>query len=199
MSHNIFGGATSIIYNQQLIVINSMEKLNYANVESTNEMAFMKLFEDGLKDMYWVENALVKAIPKMIEKATSGRLIAALEDHLSVTERQVEHLDRIFASIDKKPRAKKCLAMEGIIKEVEETMRETEGIVRDAGIIYSAQKVEHYEIASYSSLCAFANLLNLRDAAEIFKIVLNEEKEADEELSDIAENVINAEAVIVSV
>lgn len=173
-----------------------MKKSNYADNESANETAFMKLFEDGLKDMYWVEKALVKAIPKMIKKATSGELVTALEDHLSVTEKQVERLDEVFGIISKKPQSKRCVAMDGIIKEGEETMRETEGIVRDAGIICSAQKIEHYEIASYGSLCAFANVLNLTDAAKILNEVLHEEKEADEKLTDIAENTINAEAIL---
>lgn len=173
-----------------------MKKSNYDSNESANQTAFIKLFEDGLKDMYWVEKALTKAIPKMIKKATSGELVTALEDHLAVTEKQAEQVEKVFGIIGKKPQAKKCVAMEGIIKEGEQTMRETEGTVRDAGIICSAQKVEHYEIASYGSLCAFANVLNLTDAAKILNEVLNEEKEADEKLTEIAESIINAEAVL---
>src|SRR5438132_1561486 len=133
------------------------------NTDSSSpaEMAFKKLFEDGLKDIYWVEKALTKAIPKMIKNATSEELVEALEEHLEVTEKQVEGVEKVFDLIGKKPIAKKCIAMEGIIEEGEESMKETEGVVRDAGIICSAQKVEHYEIASYGSLCAFANTLGM--------------------------------------
>src|SRR6185503_10251245 len=106
-----------------------------------------------------------KAIPKMIKKTTSEDLTAALEEHLRVTEEQVRKVERVFETIGKKPQAKKCAAMEGILEEATETMGETEGVVRDAGIICSAQKVEHYEIASYGTLCAFANTLGMNDAA----------------------------------
>jgi ferritin-like metal-binding protein YciE len=165
------------------------------NNHADTENAFMKLFEDGLKDMYWVEKALTKAIPKMIKKTTSPELVDALKEHLDVTEKQVEKLDLVFEAIGKTPRGAKCVAMAGIIDEGEETMQETEGVVRDAGIICSAQKVEHYEIASYGSLCAFANTLGLTDAAAILKEILEEEKEADEKLSQIAEASINVEAL----
>jgi ferritin-like metal-binding protein YciE len=162
---------------------------------SAGEQAFMKLFEDGLKDIYWVEKALTKAIPKMIKESTSEELISALEEHLTVTENQVKGVEKVFDIIGKKAQAKKCIAMDGIIQEGEETMKETEGVVRDAGIICSAQKVEHYEIASYGSLCAFANALGMDDAAQILKQILDEEKEADEKLSEIAESSINMEAI----
>lgn len=160
------------------------------------ESAFKKLFEDGLKDIYWVEKALTKAIPKMIKNSTSEELVSALEEHLAVTEEQVGKLEQVFEMLGKKPQAKKCVAMEGILKEGEEGMEETEGIVRDAGIICSAQKVEHYEIASYGSLAAFANTLRMEDAASLLKEILEEEKEADTKLSDIAESTINMEALM---
>lgn len=163
---------------------------------SAAETAFRKLFEDGLKDLYWVEKKLTKAIPKMIKNAESEELIAALEEHLTVTEKQVAGVERVFDLIGKKPQAKKCVAMEGILTEAEEGMQETEGMVRDAGIICSAQKVEHYEIASYGSLCAFANTLGMNEAAGILKKILEEEKEADEKLSEIAETTVNMEALM---
>jgi ferritin-like metal-binding protein YciE len=162
---------------------------------SASETAFLKLFEDGLKDIYWVEKALTKAIPKMVKKTTSPELVDALNEHLAVTEKQVKKVEQVFKMLDKTPRAAKCVAMAGIIEEGEETMKETEGIVRDAGIICSAQKVEHYEIASYGSLCAFANTLGMNDAAKLLKEILDEEKEADETLSQIAEASINVEAL----
>ncbi len=170
-----------------------MKKTDKEN--SNNEQPFMKLFEDGLKDIYWVEKALTKAIPKMIKKTTSPELVDALTQHLDVTEQQVKKVEKVFDILGKAPRAVKCAAMSGILEEGDETMKETEGVVRDAGIICSAQKVEHYEIASYGSLCAFANTLGLNQAANILKEILEEEKEADEKLSEIAENTINAEAL----
>jgi ferritin-like metal-binding protein YciE len=165
------------------------------NNSSPAEEAFRKLFEDGLKDIYWVEKKLTKALPKMIKNATSNELVEALEEHLDVTMEQVTGVEQVFDMIGKKPIAKRCVAMEGIIQEGEEGMQETEGMVRDAGIICSAQKVEHYEIASYGSLCAFANTLGLTDAAQVLKKILDEEKEADEKLSEIAESTVNMEAL----
>jgi ferritin-like metal-binding protein YciE len=160
-----------------------------------SETAFLKMFEDGIKDMYWVEKALTKAIPKMVKKTVSPELADALNQHLAVTEKHVQKVERVFKLLNKTPKAVKCVAMAGIIEEGEETMKETEGVVRDAGIICSAQKVEHYEIASYGSLCAFANTLGMTEAATILKEILEEEKEADEKLSQIAEASINVEAL----
>lgn len=154
----------------------------------------MELFEDQLKDIYWAEKALTKAIPGMIKNATSDELIEALKLHLEETKEQVERLTQVFASIDKKASAKKCDAMEGLIKEAEEIMEHCEeGPMCDAGIILAAQKVEHYEIASYGTLCAFAKTLGLDDAAALLKLTLDEEKEADLNLSGIAKS-INIEA-----
>jgi ferritin-like metal-binding protein YciE len=161
-----------------------------------SEESFTKLFEDGLKDIYWVEKALTKAIPKMIKKATSEELVAALEEHLSITEEQVSKVEQVFEMIGKKPQAKPCAAMKGILEEAEETMKEFEGVVGDAAIICSAQKVEHYEIASYGSLAAFAKALNLDDAAVLLAEIMEEEKEADLKLSEVAETSVNAEAIM---
>lgn len=153
------------------------------------------LFEDSLKDIYWAEKALTKALPKMAKNATSEELVMALTEHLSVTQTQVTRLEEVFAAIGVKAQAKKCAAMEGLIKEAEEIMESTEeGVVRDAGIISAGQKVEHYEIATYGTLCAFAKILNETEAAELLLETLNEEKEADVKLSEIAETSINLEA-----
>jgi ferritin-like metal-binding protein YciE len=168
---------------------------NHQNGREATELAFGKFFEDGLKDIYWVEKQLTKAIPKMIKKTTSEELIAALEEHLAVTEKHVSRVEKVFEVIGKTAKAAKCPAMQGILEEADETMKETDGMVRDAAIICSAQKVEHYEIASYGSLCAFANTLGLTKAAEILKQTLEEEKEADEKLSQIAESSVNLEAL----
>jgi len=161
-----------------------------SNGKSSNGAAaegFRKLFEDELKDIYWAEKTLTKAIPKMIKKSTSKELAAALKSHLAVTERQVKRLEDVFESIGKKAQAKKCEAMAGLTKEAEEIMTDTEaGMVRDAGIISAAQKVEHYEIASYGTLHAFAKTLGYDKAAKLLDETLAEEKEADAALNELA-------------
>jgi ferritin-like metal-binding protein YciE len=155
-----------------------------------------ELFVNELKDIYWAEKALTKAIPKMIKNASSEELIEALNGHLVETIEHVNRLEEVFASINQKSVAKKCEAMEGLIIEASEIMKSTEkGMVRDAGIILAGQKIEHYEIATYGTLCNFAKTLGEEEAASLLQETLNEEKEADEKLSEIAESFINAEAV----
>lgn len=145
------------------------------------------LFEDELKDMYGAEKALVKALPKMIQNASSKDLVKAITDHLKVTEQQVKSVEAVFQAIGKKAQAKKCLAMEGLIKEGEEIMKSAqEGNVRDAGIISASQKVEHYEIASYGTLCSFAKSLGETEAAKILQTILNQEYDADKKLTEIS-------------
>jgi len=154
-----------------------------------------ELFEDSLKDIYWAEKALTKALPKMAKKATSEELIAALNEHLTVTQEQVTRLEEVFTTLGVKAQAKKCEAMEGLIKEANEIMESTaQGVVRDAGIISAGQKVEHYEIATYGTLTAFAKILGENEAAELLYQTLNEEKEADEKLTEVAESSINVQA-----
>jgi len=155
----------------------------------------MKLFEDELKDIYWAEKALTKAIPKMIKNATSAELIEALENHLSETEEQVSRAEQVFEALGKKPTAKKCEAIAGLIKEAEEIMDECEeGAMRDAGIISAAQKVEHYEIASYGTLRQFAETLGLNVAVSLLEQTLEEEKAADKKLTEVAVSAVNIEA-----
>ncbi len=154
-----------------------------------------ELFVDELKDIYWAEKALTKALPKMIKKTSTEELANAIEEHLAVTETHVTRLEQVFESIGEKAQAKKCEAMAGLIKEAEEIMQEhEEGVVRDAGIIMAAQKVEHYEIATYGTLCVFAKTLGEEEAASLLGETLAEEKEADETLTTIAESSINVEA-----
>lgn len=154
-----------------------------------------ELFMEQLKDIYWAEKALTKALPKMAKNATSENLKAAIEDHLEVTKQQVTRLEEVFDMLGKKATAKKCDAMEGLIKEGEGILEETEpGAVRDAGIIAASQKIEHYEIASYGTLCAFAKTLGEDEAARLLEITLNEEKEADVTLTEAAYNTINFDA-----
>ncbi len=155
----------------------------------------MELFENELKDIYWAEKALTKAIPKMIKNATSEELIEALENHLIETEEQVKRLEQVFKVIGKKATAKKCEAIEGLIKEAEGIMEECEeGSICDAGIISAGQKVEHYEMASYGTLRQFAETLGLHEAVELLQATLDEEKAADEKLTEVAVSAVNIEA-----
>jgi ferritin-like metal-binding protein YciE len=152
-----------------------------------------KLFTDSLKDIYWAEKHLTKALPKMKKKATTNELKSAIEEHLAQTEEHVKRLEQVFEICGKKAQAKKCDAMEGLSKEGDSIVEETEdgSMTRDAGIIMAAQKVEHYEIATYGSLVQFAKTLGMNDAAEILHKTLDEEKQADEKLTEIAEWQVN--------
>jgi len=173
----------------------------HGNVKSENrqedtDKALRDLFVDELKDIYWAEKELTKAIQKLIKHATSEELSDALTDHLEVTKEHVTRLEEVFSKLGENAQAKKCEAMAGLLKEGNEIIEETEeGVVRDAGIILAAQKVEHYEIATYGTLRAFANTLGENEVASLLEETLNEEKEADETLSEIAESSINVEAV----
>lgn len=158
------------------------------SIESLQDM-----FLHELKDIYDAEKRLLRALPKMAKKATSEELQAAFEEHRSQTEGQIERLERIFESLDKPARGKKCMGMEGLIKEGDEMAKEDPGPALDAGLIASAQKVEHYEIASYGTLATWAKLLGMEDAVELLEETLAEEKETDEKLTSIAAE-INMEA-----
>ena len=159
------------------------------------ESKLKKLFEDSLKDIYWAEKALVKALPKMAKKATSDELVKAIENHLTETEGHVTKVEKVFEILGKKATAKKCDAMAGLVEEAEGIMEETEeGAMRDAGIIAAAQKVEHYEIASYGTLSTYALTLGMDNAAAILDEILAQEKNADETLTDIAVSTINLQA-----
>ncbi len=153
------------------------------------------LYTEELQDLYSAETQLVKALPKVIEECSSDELRSAIEDHLDQTKEHVERLDQIFESLDESPKGKKCAAMEGLVKECQETISEDmpEGL-KDAAIIAACQRVEHYEIAVYGTVCTFAKLLGREDDLDLLGQTLDEEKEADETLTDIAENTINVEA-----
>lgn len=158
----------------------------------------MELFEEQLKDILWAEKALVKSIPKMISLATSEDLIVELTEHLSQTRDHITRLARVFATINKKPATIKCDAMEGLIQEVSEIMEHCEkGPSCDAGIIATAQKIEHYEIATYGTLRKFAETLGLGEAEMLFMETLKEEKEADKKLTEIAVSGVNVDAAAV--
>lgn len=154
----------------------------------------MQLFEAQLKDIYWAEKALTTVIPKMIEQATSGHLIEALTNHLTETQNQVFRLENIFLKLNKPAEVKKCEAMAGLLKEGEQIMAECEdGAMRDAGIIAAAQKVEHYEIATYGTLIQFAKTLKLDDCINYLEKTLNEETAADVLLTLVAISAVNIE------
>ena len=154
-----------------------------------------ELFEDGLKDIYWAEKALTKALPKMAKNASSPELIDALNNHLTETEGQISRLEQVFELAGQKAVAKKCDAMAGLIEEGNGILEETEiGVVRDAGIIAACQKIEHYEIATYGTLRQFAETLGMEEAASLLEQTLEEEKAADKALTIVAVNAVNFEA-----
>ncbi|WP_432713246.1 ferritin-like domain-containing protein [Pedobacter sp.] len=157
------------------------------------EPALKELFIDGIKDIYWAENHLVKNLPKMQRSATSPELATAIENHLKETENHVARLEKVFDLLGEKAQAKKCDAMEGLTKEGEGIIESTTAgtSTRDVGIILASQKVEHYEIATYGGLAQLAKTLGLDDVAAVLEETLAEEKKADSLLTEIAENNIN--------
>jgi ferritin-like metal-binding protein YciE len=169
--------------------------------KSSNKMmddssALMELFVDGLKDIYWAENHLIKNLPKMLKAAGSPELKAAITDHIEVTQQQARRLEKVFGLLEQKAQAKKCDAMEGLVKEGNSIVEETEKgtATRDVGIILAAQKIEHYEIATYGGLAQLAKTLGLDEVKNLLGQTLDEEKEADELLTKVAENNINVKA-----
>ena len=161
-----------------------------------DKSALLKLFTDEVKDIYWAEKHLAKALPKMAKGATSEELRGAIETHISQTETHISRLEEVFGILGVKPQAKKCDAMAGLIEEGSGILEDTEAgtMTRDAGIISAAQKVEHYEIATYGTLRVLANTLGMPDAAEILEITLEEEKATDVGPTVIAESFENEAA-----
>jgi ferritin-like metal-binding protein YciE len=163
----------------------------------SGDSSMLKEFFSGeLKDIYWAEKHLVKVLPKMEKAATTKQLKNAINEHLEVTKTHVSRLEDVFGLLGKKPQAKKCEAMVGITKEGDDIVGETEprSVTRDVGIILAAQKVEHYEIATYGGLAQLAKTLKLQGVADILYKTLEEEKVTDKKLTEIAENNINVEA-----
>lgn len=161
-----------------------------------DESGLKDLFIDELKDIYWAEKHLAKALPKMAKAATSDELRSAIEMHESETENHIKRLEQVFETIGRKASGKKCPAMVGLVEEGKEIMEETEdgSMTRDAGIISAAQKIEHYEIASYGTLRTLANQLGNTEAANLLNQTLEEEKNTDVKLTEIAESFINESA-----
>jgi ferritin-like metal-binding protein YciE len=155
------------------------------------------LYINELRDLYNAENQLVKALPKMAKAASSEELKDAFQKHLKQTKFHVERLEEVFEEIGEKPKGKTCKAMKGLIEEGSEILREDgEESVIDAGIIVAAQKVEHYEIASYGSVRTFAQLLGKNRSVELLQTTLDEESETNEALIQLAEGIVNPEALM---
>jgi len=154
-----------------------------------------ELFHDTLKDIYYAEKKILAALPKMAKAAQNEDLTAAFEKHQAETEGQISRLEQVFDLIDQKPQGKKCAAIEGILEEGQEIIKEYKGSpALDAGLVSSAQAVEHYEIARYGTLRTWAEELGLDDASKLLQETLDEEEATDQALTEIAESVVNQEA-----
>jgi len=150
------------------------------------------LYVNQLKDLYSAEQQLVKALPKMVKNAESQALGEAFRTHLEQTRNHVSRLEDVFRNLEQNPKGGKCVGMEGILKEGRELIDEFEGNVLDAGLISAAQRVEHYEIAAYGTVCAFAETLGRSEDLGLLKETLEEEKQADEKLTELSENINSA-------
>ena len=158
------------------------------------QQTLQNLYVSQLKDLYSAEQQLVKALPKLAKSAESEELSEAFTNHLEETKNQVSRLEQIFESLEENPKGKKCAGMEGLVKEGSETIDEFEGSVLDAALISAAQRVEHYEIAGYGSVCTYAELLDRSEDLGLLKETLEEEKRADGKLNELSEN-INQQAM----
>jgi ferritin-like metal-binding protein YciE len=153
------------------------------------------LFEEVLKDIFYAEKKILTALPKMAKAAQSRDLKAAFEKHRRETEAQVERLEQVFDLLDQSPKGKKCEAIDGLVKEGQEGMKEFKGSpALDAALLATAQAVEHYEISRYGTLIAWANQLGMTQAADLLLETLEEEKNTDEALTKLAEEAVNVEA-----
>jgi ferritin-like metal-binding protein YciE len=173
----------------------SKKSSSSSNMQSEETM-LKELFTEELKDIYWAEKHLTKALPKMRKAATSEDLASAFEDHLAVTEKQIERVEQVFEMLEMTPRAKKCEAMDGLVKEAQNIIEELPkgSAVIDAGLIIAGQKVEHYEIAAYGSLVQLAKTMGENRIADLLQQTLDEEKQADQLLTELAVSGINITA-----
>ena len=154
-----------------------------------------ELFIEELQDLYHAEKQLLKALPKMAKAATSDQLRQAFQTHVQETEEQVNRLEQVFDLLDRPAKAKKCQAMEGLVDEAKDLISDhDESPALDAALICAAQKVEHYEIAAYGTLCTWGELMGHMQVLQLLKQTLSEEKQTDEKLTQIAESTINLEA-----
>ena len=177
--------------------LHSSELRNRKGKDSMKLDTLKTLYIDELRDLYNAEGQLLKALPKMAKGASSEELKDAFEKHLEQTKSHLERLEEVFEDIGEKPKGKTCRAMKGLIEEGSEILEEDgEESVIDAGIIVAAQKVEHYEIASYGSVRTFAQLLGKDRSADLLQTTLDEESEANELLTKLAEDIVNPEALM---
>lgn len=177
----------------------SAKKTNSKPSAKTGKMEnseFHEFFVDELKDIYWAEKHLVKALPKMKKAATSPELASAFEKHTEETNTHIATLEQVFGLLEEKPQAKKCDAMEGLLKEADSIIEDTDAgtMIRDAGLILAAQKVEHYEIATYGTLVVFAQNMGHTEVADLLQSTLDNEKATDVALTEVAESFINEQA-----
>lgn len=167
---------------------NSTKKSTSKSSGSSEELK--KIFEEELKDIYWAEKHLTKALPKMSKAASSEDLQSAFDEHLEQTEEQISRLEQVFEICGIKAQAKKCEAMSGLVEEAQELIDEhDEGAVRDSGLIIAAQKVEHYEMAAYGSLRTLAQVMGYDDAAALLQETLDEEGETNKNLTALSETI----------
>lgn len=169
---------------------------NTSSALGKDQLPLTEFFVDELRDVYGAEKQLTQVLPKLRKAATSPDLAMAFEDHLKITNNQISRLEQIFELLGQKAEAKKCVGMEGLIKEGESVIQDTEvgSATRDVGLIVSAQKVEHYEIAAYGSLRQLAKTIDKAEISRLLEQTLLEEKETDMLLSNLAETLINQDA-----
>jgi len=168
-----------------------------ASSSKIEDSEFHEFFVDELKDIYWAEKHLVKALPKMKKAATSPELAAAFEKHTQETQTHIDTLEQVFALLGEKAAAKKCDAMAGLLEEADGIIEDTDAgtMIRDAGLILAAQKVEHYEIATYGTLKVFADNMGKPEIASLLQQTLENEKATDVALTQVAESFVNEQAV----
>ena len=174
--------------------VSNTKDTNEKNDNKSAEPSYLEnFFTDQLKDIYYAENKILEGLKKMIQSATTDELKDAFKEHQTQTEKHVKRLEKVFGLVGKKPEGKKCDAIEGILKEAESIINETKegSMTRDAALIFAAQKVEHYEIATYGGLVQFAITIGIHEAADILDRTLREEENTDDILTEIAENDIN--------
>jgi len=171
----------------------STKKATGGSTAKSDETMLKELFVEELRDILWAEKHLTKALPKMQKAATSQELANAFEQHLVVTETQIERIEQVFELLEMTARAKKCEAMEGLVLEAQNVIEELPKgtMVRDAGLIIAGQKVEHYEIAAYGSLVQLAKTMGENEIADLLQQTLDEEKETDQLLTELAVSGIN--------
>ena len=164
--------------------------------DKKDDYEFREFFIDELKDILWAEKAWLKALPKMRKAATGKELAESFDAHITETEEQISTLEQVFELMGEKPKTKKCDAMDGLLSEAESIISDTEkgSAIRDAGLILAAQKVEHYEIATYGTLAAFADAMKETKVAKMLRSILKDEKKSDKALTALALDSVNEDA-----